>query len=74
MTASIKPLTHWAIYRGHKLRFTLRSPAAVEGVLTTPDGSELRFYYDRAARLIRLPGVQIAIDDYGWEVSRETTV
>ena len=40
---SLKPLTHWAIYRGFKMRFTRRAAAEVRGILTRPDGGELSF-------------------------------
>jgi hypothetical protein len=67
MRADVKPLTHWIIYRGYKVRFTQRSPTAVAGVLTTPAG-EIMFRYDPANRLIFLPDERIQINEYGWEL------
>lgn len=64
--ANVKPLTHWVIYRGYKVRFRERLAGVVTGVLTTPQG-ELDFRYDSATRLIELPTERIAIDEYGWE-------
>lgn len=65
--ANVKPLTHWVIYRGYKVRFGERGAGLVTGVLTTPQG-ELDFRYDPVARLIELPAARIAIDEFGWEI------
>jgi hypothetical protein len=49
------------------VRFTERDPAAVTGVLTTPDG-ETPFVYFPATRVVEVQGRRIAINDYGWEI------
>jgi hypothetical protein len=71
MRANVKPLTHWVIYKGYSMRVTVRSPAAVAGWLTLPNGEQLAFRYDPAARVVALPGRRITINDYGWEVRSE---
>jgi hypothetical protein len=71
MRANVKPLTHWVIYKGYTVRFASRSPATVSGWLTLPDGAQLAFQYDPAARVVLLPDRRITINDYGWEVSSE---
>lgn len=71
MHATVKALTHWAIYKGYRMRFTARSPRSVTGILVTPEG-ELSFDYDPTTRTIRLAQQQIAINDYGWELHTET--
>ncbi|HHY55080.1 MAG TPA: hypothetical protein GYA08_06555 [Chloroflexi bacterium] len=68
MRVDVKALTHWIIYKGYRVRFTLRSSAAVAGQLTTADGAELTFTYDPTTKTIRIPGESIRINDYGWEV------
>jgi hypothetical protein len=67
----VKPLTHWIIYRGYKVRFTQRQPGNVTGVLTTPVG-ELTFAYDPDRRIVQLPHEQIQINEYGWELGQES--
>ncbi|RIK56192.1 MAG: hypothetical protein DCC57_03765 [Chloroflexi bacterium] len=67
---NVKPLTHWVIYRGYQVRFTARREGEVRGVLTTPAGP-VEFTYDPAARTIHLPDATLAINEYGWEVSRD---
>lgn len=67
---SVKPLTHWAVYKGYRMRYTARSTDEVRGVLTTPDGP-IAFAYDPVARTIRLPDASITINEYGWEVGRD---
>lgn len=69
MRASIKPLTHWVIYKGYKVYFTARDAERVEGVLTTPAG-KVPFHYDPAALRITLPDATITINEYGWEIER----
>lgn len=73
MRASIKPLTHWVIYKGYTVRFTERSAAAVAGWLTVPGGAQIAFTYDPAARVVTVPGRQITINEYGWEVGSAST-
>ncbi len=73
MSANVKPLTHWAIYKGYKLRFRRRAPEHVTGVLTTPAGDEMTFDYLPAARLVRLADAEVHIDEFGWEVTRRDT-
>lgn len=66
----VKPLTHWVIYKGYRVRFTARGENEVRGILTTPDGP-VEFTYHPATHAIHLPDAVITVDDYGWEVSRE---
>ncbi|MCS6827001.1 MAG: hypothetical protein NZ553_10350 [Caldilinea sp.] len=70
MRIDVKPLTHWVIYKGYKVRFTARRPPLAEGVLTTPEGVEMRFVYDASKRVIALPDEHIHINEYGWEIER----
>lgn len=69
MRINVKPLTHWVIYKGYKVRFKERTPTVVTGVLTT-DAGELAFSYDPVKQVVTLPDVHIAINDYGWEVDK----
>ena len=71
MRANVKPLTHWVIYKGYAVRFTARSSEGVAGWLTLPNGDQLAFRYDPAARVVALPERRITINDYGWEVGSE---
>ena len=64
----LKPLIHWAIYKGYKVRYTEHSTDLVAGVLTT-DTETLEFQYDPAAQLISLPDEQININEHGWEIA-----
>lgn len=76
MRVDIKGLTHWVIYKGYRMRFTGRREGRAEGVLTTPDGVEIGFTYDAQKRTVHLPGEQIRINEYGWELEHirdETT-
>jgi hypothetical protein len=41
-----------------------------EGVLTTPEGAEIRFAYDASTRVVTLPAERIRINEYGWEIER----
>ncbi len=68
MHANVKPLTHWAIYKGYKLRFRDRTPARVVGVLTDSAGSRIEFAYLPDALIIQLPDAQVQINEFGWEV------
>ncbi|HQY93791.1 MAG: hypothetical protein WAU00_03625 [Caldilinea sp.] len=68
MRIDVKPLTHWVIYKGYRVRFTSRSAARVAGILTTQDGGEIDFIYDPATRMVQLPGAHICINEYGWEL------
>lgn len=70
MRVDVKPLTHWVIYKGYKVRFTARRPPVAEGVLTTPEGAEIRFAYDASTRVVTLPEERIRINEYGWELER----
>lgn len=70
MNANVKPLTHWAIYQGCKLRFRSRAPACVTGVLTDAQGGEKMFDYLPAERIIRLADQEVHIDEFGWETER----
>lgn len=70
MRASVKPLTHWVIYKGYKVYFTARDAGSVEGVLTTPAG-KVPFHYDPADLRINLPDATITINEYGWEIERQ---
>jgi hypothetical protein len=69
MRINVKPLTHWIIYKGYKVRFKARTPMQVTGVLTTTHG-EVEFSYDPAAKVVTLPDARVAINDYGWEVDK----
>jgi hypothetical protein len=66
----VKPLTHWAIYKGYKLRFRSRTPARVAGVLTSAEGTALDFTYAPDALTLHVGGEAIRINDYGWEMER----
>lgn len=66
--ADVKPFVHWAIYKGYQIRYTVRMPHQVEGILHTPAG-ELPFRYVADSREIRLPAAVIAIDEHGWELA-----
>jgi len=70
MRINIKPLTHWIIYKGYKVRFTRREPTSVTGILTTMTG-EISFRYDPTIYIVYLPGERITINEYGWELSKE---
>ena len=69
MRANVKPLTHWVIYKGYTVRFTARTAEQVAGLLTLPDGRQLAFRYDPVTRVVHLPGRQVTINDYGWEIA-----
>ena len=68
MSGSLKPLAHWAIYKGFKLRFTHRAATEVSGILTRPDGDKLDFRYVPPERIITVGGRDIHIDEHGWEM------
>lgn len=70
MRVDVKPLTHWVIYKGYRIRFTARSAGRVAGVLTTPEGAELPFDYDAAERIVTVQDGRIRINEYGWELER----
>ncbi|MEX1018284.1 MAG: hypothetical protein WDZ49_01420 [Litorilinea sp.] len=53
MRANVKPLVHWAIYKGYTLRYQSRTPQCVTGVLTRPEGA-VPFRYDPIARTLRI--------------------
>lgn len=69
MGFSIKPLTHWVIYKGYKVRFKERSPVRVTGVLTTPT-EEVEFVYAPEGKVVTLPDLRVTINDYGWELEK----
>ena len=71
MGPNVKPFTHWVIYKGYKVRFTSRSAELVSGVLTTVAGATLSFQYEPALQIVHLPGEQIRINEFGWEVERK---
>lgn len=72
MGPNVKPLTHWVIYRGYKVRFTSRSPQAVTGILTLPAGADLAFRYDPVQQVIFLAGERITINEFGWETEKDS--
>ena len=69
MSVNVKPLTHWIIYKGYKVRFKTRTPAQVTGVLTTATG-EIEFSYNPATMIVTLPEQKVTINEYGWEVNK----
>ena len=69
MSVNVKPLTHWVIYKGYKVRFKARTPAQVTGVLTTATGT-VEFSYNPATLVVTLPDRQVTINEYGWEVDK----
>ncbi len=73
MSANVKPLTYWAIYKGYKLRFRSRAPEHVTGVLTNAEGIEKAFDYLPAERLVRLADEEVRINEFGWEVAHGYT-
>jgi hypothetical protein len=70
VAGSLKPLAHWAIYKGFKMRFTRRTPAEACGVCTRPDGTEIGFRYYPPARILELGELRLAIDEHGWEIEQ----
>ena len=64
---NVKPLTHWAIYKGYTLRFRIRTPERVTGVLTAAGGEQL-FAYAPETRTLQTGDATIHINEYGWEV------
>jgi hypothetical protein len=73
MSANVKPLTHWAIYKGYRLRFRSRATERVTGVLTNAEGVEIAFDYLPAERIVQLPEEEVHINDFGWEIERRYT-
>ncbi len=73
MSANVKPLTHWAIYKGYKLRFRSRTPERVAGLLTNAEGIEMTFEYLPAECIIRLPDKEVRINEFGWELEHRGT-
>lgn len=69
-SVDVKPLIHWIIYRGYKVRFTQREPTLVTGILTT-DAGAVHFTYDPATYTVQLPDERVVINGYGWELSKE---
>jgi hypothetical protein len=70
MRSNVKPLIHWIIYRGYKVRFSRRAAGKVQGVLTKSD-EEIAFEYDPVALVVYLPDARITINEYGWELKQE---
>ena len=70
MRVDVKPFTRWVIARGYTVRFRERTPTAVTGLLTTPDGP-VAFVYDPAQRTITLPDETVRINEYGWESNQD---
>ncbi len=70
MRINVKPLTHWVIYRGYKVRFSHRALDVVTGNLTTSTG-EVKFRYDPTALIVYLPEQRITLNQYGWELNKE---
>jgi hypothetical protein len=70
MRNNVKPLVHWVIHRGYRVRFLRRGSDEVQGVLIAP-GGEIAFHYDPRALVIYLPDMRIAINEYGWELKQE---
>lgn len=70
MRANVKPLMHWIIYRGYRVRFTARTPSLVTGILSMSTG-EVTFHYDPVRLEVFLPNERIQINEHGWELSRE---
>jgi hypothetical protein len=73
MSANVKPLTHWAIYKGYKLRFRSREPELAAGMVTNDEGIEMAFEYLPAERIVRLPSEEVRINEYGWELEHRYT-
>ena len=67
----VKPLTHWAIYKGYTLRFRRRTPQRVDGVLTDAAGIERAFVYAPDTLVLELPGERVRLNAYGWELERQ---
>jgi len=70
MRPNVKPLTHWIIYKKYTVRFQERTPQAVTGVLTTPEG-EVPFTYLPQSQIIELPDRTATINAYGWETEQD---
>ncbi|RIK42475.1 MAG: hypothetical protein DCC55_08895 [Chloroflexi bacterium] len=70
MRANVKPFTRWVIARRYTVRFQRRAADAVSGIVTTPAG-EIAFLYDPQRRIIQLPGEEVVIDEYGWEIKQD---
>ncbi len=68
--ANVKPLTHWAIYKGCTLRFRSRAAERVTGVLTGADGAGVPFAYAPETLTLHVGGEVIRLNEYGWEVER----
>ena len=68
MRADVKPLTHWIIYRGYRVRFKSRDPQRVAGILTTPDGP-VEFTYEPHTMTVQLPDEWITLNEHGWELA-----
>jgi hypothetical protein len=71
MRANVKPLVHWAIYKGYTVRYHDRTPQRVTGVLTGPEGS-FAFEYEPATLRITLPESRVHINEHGWEIEPDS--
>lgn len=69
MHANVKALTHWAIYKGYKMRITERGAHEVQGIFTSADGT-ISFRYDAVRQLIYLENGTVQINEYGWEMMK----
>ena len=72
MRANVKPLTHWAIYKGYKMRILQRAADEVSGIFTTADG-QVPFRYDAIGMVVYLEEQPLAINEYGWEIAQAAT-
>jgi hypothetical protein len=67
----LKPLTHWAIHRQHKIRIAGRDQVDIWGVLAGPDGAVRPFRYNQQTlRLTIGEGDDrrvLQLDAYGFE-------
>ena len=69
MRANVKALTHWAIYKGYKMRITQRGEQEVQGVFTTA-AVLAPFRYDAIEQIVYLENGHVQINEYGWEVAK----
>jgi hypothetical protein len=67
----LKPLTHWAIHRQHKIRIAGRDQVDIWGALAGPDGAVRPFRYNQQTlRLTIGEGDDrrvLQLDAYGFE-------
>lgn len=71
----MKPLAHWAIHYGWKLRIAGRNRIHLWGTLVASDGSEQPFRYNQQVKYLiigkdaKTQGLQL--DDYGMVVAEQ---